>query len=133
MSNQTDELCFLSAVELAAAIRARDVSPVEVIDALAARIERWNPVLNAYCTLTLDEARAAARRAEEALARGDEVGPLHGVPVAVKDDLPVAGVLWTSGSRLFQSRVAEHDDVTVARLPPVMRAWSRASASTVAS
>jgi aspartyl-tRNA(Asn)/glutamyl-tRNA(Gln) amidotransferase subunit A len=116
MLHHSDNLCFLSAAKVAAAIRAREVSPVEVIDALAARIKRCNPVLNAFCTLTLDEARASAGRAQEELARGDQVGPLHGVPVAVKDDLPVAGVLWTSGSRLFQSRVADHDDVTVARL-----------------
>jgi Asp-tRNA(Asn)/Glu-tRNA(Gln) amidotransferase A subunit family amidase len=111
-----DDLCFLSAVDLAAAIRARTVSPLDAFEAVARRIETVNPAINAYCTLALDEARDQARAATEALTRRADLGPLHGVPVAVKDDLPVRGLRWTSGSLLWAERVAEIDDLTVSRL-----------------
>ncbi|HVS38528.1 MAG TPA: amidase family protein [Gemmataceae bacterium] len=110
------DLCLLSAVDVAAAIRARKVSPIEVFEAVATRIQALNPQLNAFCTLALDQAREAARGAEDALARNADLGPLHGVPVAVKDDLPVAGLLCTEGSRLYADRRASHDALAVARL-----------------
>ena len=70
---------YTPAVEIAALIREKQLSPVEVIDSLLARIDRINPKINAYCTLVPDEAREAARRAEAAVSRGDRLGPLHGV------------------------------------------------------
>ncbi len=115
MSPATD-LCCLSALEVAAAIRAREVSPVEVFEAVAGRIEALNPQLNAFCTLGLDQAREAAREAEGAVARNADLGPLHGVPIAVKDDLPVAGLLCTEGSLLHKDRRATHDALAVKRL-----------------
>jgi Asp-tRNA(Asn)/Glu-tRNA(Gln) amidotransferase A subunit family amidase len=82
----SDELCWLSATDLAALIRRRKVSPVEVIDAVLERIGRRNPQLNAYVTVTAEEARRAARAAERALGRRrPSLGPLHGVPFSVKD------------------------------------------------
>jgi Asp-tRNA(Asn)/Glu-tRNA(Gln) amidotransferase A subunit family amidase len=111
-----DDLCYLSALDLAAAIRAGEVSPVEVFDATARRIEALNPRLNAFCTLGLDQARAAARAAAEAVARKADLGPLHGVPVAIKDDLLVAGLPCTEGSLLHADRQAVHDDLAVQRL-----------------
>ena len=73
------ELCYMPALELGAAIRAKKVSPVEVVDAVLARIERLNPTLNAYCTVTAAAARAAAKEAEAAVMRGDCPGdaPRH--------------------------------------------------------
>jgi Asp-tRNA(Asn)/Glu-tRNA(Gln) amidotransferase A subunit family amidase len=111
-----EDLCFRSASDIAAAIRRRELSPLDVFEAVARRIEAINPVLNAYCTLDLDRARAAARAAQEALAAKADVGPLHGVPVAVKDDLAVAGLRCTAGSQLLAEHVPEEDDLTVARL-----------------
>ena len=72
-----EELCYRSATDLAQDIKARRISPLEVVDTFLARIERLNPNLNAYCTLTADAARAAAREAEAALMRGDRLGPLR--------------------------------------------------------
>lgn len=80
-----DELAWSSAAELALRIRRRDLSPVEVMDATLARIERRNPSINALVFLDVEHARAAAREAEAALMRGDAIGPLHGVPTALKD------------------------------------------------
>src|SRR5713101_4554889 len=105
-----DDLCWLSALELAAQIRAKKISPVEVVDAVLARIERMNPTLNAFCTLTADQA------AEVSVMTGEELGPLHGVPVSIKDLLFTRRLLTTGGSRLFAEHVPEEDAVSVERL-----------------
>jgi aspartyl-tRNA(Asn)/glutamyl-tRNA(Gln) amidotransferase subunit A len=106
----------MSATELAVAIRARRVSPVEVTEAVLARIERLNPRLNAYCTVTADAALEAARAAEQALAQGRPLGPLHGVPVSVKDTILTAGVRTTRGSKLYAGYVPPEDAPVVERL-----------------
>ncbi|MBI4012497.1 MAG: amidase [Candidatus Rokubacteria bacterium] len=111
-----EEIGYASATALAAAIREKAVSPVEAVDAVLRRIERLNPVLNAYCTLTAEAARAAARRAEAAVLRGDALGPLHGVPVSVKDTIWTAGVRTTMGSALYADFVPGEDAPVVARL-----------------
>ena len=113
----SDELCWLSATDLAALIRRRKVSPVEVIDAVLDRIERLNPQLNAYVTVTADEARRAARAAERALGRRRApLGPLHGVPFSVKDLVITKGVRTTFGTPLFADNVPTEDAPMVARL-----------------
>src|ERR1700730_17307807 len=96
----SDDLCFLSARELLRRIRAREVSAVEVMAAHLARIERVNPHVNAIITLHADEATASARRADEALARGEELGALHGLPVAHKDLFCTRGMRTTLGSAI---------------------------------
>jgi Asp-tRNA(Asn)/Glu-tRNA(Gln) amidotransferase A subunit family amidase len=118
MTQTRDDLCFLSAVDLAAQIRARTVSPVEVIDALAERIRRLNPTLNAYITLDLENARKDAEMKHTMRQQhpDGDLGPLHGVPVAIKDDLEVAGLRFTCGSRLRENVTGKSDDLTVARL-----------------
>ena len=113
---RNDEICYLSAVELVSAIRAKDLSPVEITEAVLERIERLNPVLNAFCTSMADEARAAARRAEEAVVHGEELGPLHGVPVSIKDNLYVKGVRTTFGSKLLEHNVTAEDAPIIERL-----------------
>src|SRR5262245_10356675 len=79
------DLCYMPAEELGTAIPRQKVSPVGVGDAIVARIERLNPQLNAYCTVTAAAARAAAKEAESAVMRGDTLGILHGIPVSIKD------------------------------------------------
>src|SRR5687767_8030526 len=96
------ELCYLPATELLAAIKAKKASPVEVVEAVLARIERFNPTLNAYCTLTAEAARTAAKEAEAAVMRGDSLGSLHGVPVSIKDLVATKGVRTTYGSKLYE-------------------------------
>ncbi|MGH2459148.1 MAG: amidase [Chloroflexota bacterium] len=111
-----DELCYQPATDLAARVRARELSPVEVVDAFLARIERINPALNAYCTVTADLARTEARRIEAAIQRGEDVGPLAGVPVSIKDLLITKGIRTTRGSRLFADAVPTEDAPVVERL-----------------
>jgi Asp-tRNA(Asn)/Glu-tRNA(Gln) amidotransferase A subunit family amidase len=113
MSN--DELCWTSAVDLASAIRDRRLSPVEVTDAVLARIEAVNPRVNAYCTVVADRARAEARAAEAAVMRGDTLGPLHGVPISFKDLTPTAGIRTTFGSKIFEHHVPTEDAAIVER------------------
>jgi amidase len=105
-----------SACELASLIKTRAVSPVEVLDAHLATIERVNPKLNAIVTLAADAARTAAREAEAAIMRGDKVGPLHGLPVAIKDITPTAGIRTTYGSPLYKDNVPDADAEVVRRL-----------------
>jgi len=110
-----DELCWRSATELAADIRSGRVSPVEVVDAVLARIERVNPRINAFCTIVADTARADARQAERAAMRGEPLGPLHGVPIAFKDLTITAGIRTTFGSKIFEHHVPKEDAPVVER------------------
>jgi amidase len=105
-----------TARELASLIRSRAVSPVEVLDAHLAEIERLNPSLNAIVTLAADQARVAAHAAEDAVARGDKLGPLHGLPVGIKDVTVTAGIRTTFGSPLFKDNIPDEDAEVVRRL-----------------
>jgi len=114
---RADELSWLPATTLAGMIRRKKVSPVEVVNAILARIEALNPVLNAFVTLTGDQARREARAAERALGkRGARLGPLHGVPFSVKDLVITRGVRTTFGSPLYRDNVPTEDAPIVARL-----------------
>lgn len=112
----TTELCFTPATELADMIRRKTVSPVEVIDAVLARIEQINPQINAFCTVTGDQARAEAQVVEQAVMRGDDLGPLSGVPISIKDLTYTKGVRTTRGSRLFADYVPSEDAPVVERV-----------------
>jgi len=112
----TDNLSRKTATELATLIATRQVSPVEVLDAHLATIARVNPALNAIVTLVADAARARAEEAEAAVKRGDTLGALHGLPVAIKDVTPTAGIRTTFGSKLFKDHVPTEDAEAVRRL-----------------
>src|SRR4051794_31605698 len=110
------DIAFTSASDLAAMIRNREVSPVEVISSTLSRIEQSQPQLNAFITIAADSAMQAAREAEAMVMHGDPLGPLHGVPVAVKDLVPTAGIRTTWGSLIFKDHIPAEDAVAVARL-----------------
>ena len=118
LSAQLDsDLTALAATELSLAIRQKHVSSVEVMQAYLRRIHRYNPVYNAIVSMVDDDTLLAqARDADQALARGDYRGWMHGMPHAVKDLLPVAGLPYTSGSPLFATRIADEDSALVAKL-----------------
>jgi aspartyl-tRNA(Asn)/glutamyl-tRNA(Gln) amidotransferase subunit A len=97
-------------------MRARELSPVELTQACLDRIERFGPRLNAFVTVTAERAIAKARQAESEIASGGWRGPLHGVPVAIKDNIDTAGIRTTSGSALFESHVPSSDAEVVTRL-----------------
>ncbi len=104
------------ATELAASIRRKELSPVELTEALLARIEQLNPTVNAFVMVTAELALAQARAAEEAVMRGDELGLLHGVPYALKDFTPTKGLRTTMGSKLFEHHVPDEDALLVERM-----------------
>jgi amidase len=105
-----------SATQLARAIRDKEISSEEVVEAHLQRIEEVNPRLNAVVQIMAESAREAARRADVALARGESLGPLHGVPVTIKDNLDVAGVVCTAGTKGRANYVPAEDATVVARL-----------------
>jgi aspartyl-tRNA(Asn)/glutamyl-tRNA(Gln) amidotransferase subunit A len=111
-----DELVGRSAAELSSLIATRQLSPVEVVDAFLARIHHLNPALNAFCLIAEESAKADARRAEMAIQAGEAHGPLHGVPVAIKDVNLTAGLRTTFGSRAFADFVPPADSASVANL-----------------
>ena len=115
-SSRTDDLAFLTIGELTELIRSRKISPVEVSRAMLERIGRLNPKLNAYITVTADLAMKSAQEAESEIQRNHWRGPLHGVPIALKDLFDTAGIKTTAASELFKDRVPERDAEVVRKL-----------------
>jgi aspartyl-tRNA(Asn)/glutamyl-tRNA(Gln) amidotransferase subunit A len=112
----SSSLCSLSGAEQAQLIKAKEVSPVELLEAVLERIHALNPVLNAFCTLVEDDARADAQKAEAALLAGAEIGPLHGVPISIKDLIATKGIRTVSGSQAYADLVPDEDDIVVERV-----------------
>jgi Asp-tRNA(Asn)/Glu-tRNA(Gln) amidotransferase A subunit family amidase len=110
------DLCYTPATELARLIRDKEISPVEVTRNALDRIDDVNGALNCYCFTYPEEALAKARDLETAVARGDDLGPLAGVPVAIKDLTPTKGKRTTLGSYAFEHNVPDHDAAVVERL-----------------
>ena len=105
-----------SILEISKLLRARKVSPVDLTEECLAGIEALNPVLNAFITVTAGAARAQARQAEAEIERGQWRGPLHGIPLGLKDLIDTAGVLTTAGSARFEERIPAEDAEVVGRL-----------------
>ena len=112
----SDDILFLSTTELLDAYAAKRLSPVEVVDAILARIEQLQPTLNAFVTVCGDEAREAARDAEQVLSQGKDAGAIIGIPISVKDLILTKGVRTTFGSAVFADNVPDRDAVAVHRL-----------------
>ncbi|MGC2648994.1 MAG: amidase, partial [Candidatus Sulfotelmatobacter sp.] len=111
-----NDLIFLSAVSMAEKIRKKEISPVDLVDAHLAQIERLNPKLNAFIQVDSERARPASREAEAAIRQGKTIGPLHGVPISIKSSISVRGLRWESGTRLRKGLVARQDAPLVSRL-----------------
>jgi len=110
------EICYLSVVDMAEAVKTRKLSPVEIMDAILSRIERLNPKVNAYCTLIAESARKQAVEAEAAVMRGEDLGALHGIPVSIKDLIFTKGIRTTGGSMIYEDFVPDRDEIVVERL-----------------
>lgn len=116
MSTPTLDLCALDARTLARLVRERSVSPVEVVEAALARQAQLDGQLHAFCTPTPELARATARGQEAELAAGRPLGPLAGVPVAIKDLISTQGITTAGGARAYADFVPDEDDIVVERL-----------------
>lgn len=115
MPNKRD-ITWRSAIELAEMIKRREVSVTELTSIFLEKIEKVNPKINAFCTIMKDEAMEQAKEADDMVRNGEPLGPLHGVPVAIKDLTPVKGVRYTLGSKLFENQIADRDAVVVKRI-----------------
>jgi aspartyl-tRNA(Asn)/glutamyl-tRNA(Gln) amidotransferase subunit A len=116
VSGGNTELASLALAEAAARLRARQVTSVELTQACLERIDIYNPKLDAFITLTRQQALAEARQADAEINAGKYRGPLHGIPLAVKDNIDTAGVRTTGGSALFEDRVPAEDAPVISRL-----------------
>src|SRR6476660_2369411 len=106
----------LTIATLAPDVQTRKISPFELTRLFLARIERLNPVLNAYVTITPENALAQAQRAEDEIARGNYRGALHGIPFSIKDNIATHGVRTTAGSKKLDTWVPDFDATVVTRL-----------------
>ena len=107
---------FMPATEMIAAIKKKTLSPREIVEALLARVEKINPKVNAYCTVVPEMALEAAKKAEAEIRQGGKLGPLHGIPVSIKDLTLTAGIRTTFGSKIFEHHVPTEDALIVQRL-----------------
>ena len=110
------EICYMSVIEMTEAIKSKRLSPVEIMDAILSRIERLNSKVNAYCTLVAESARKQAREAETMVMRGEKLGPLHGIPVSIKDLTFTRGIRTTFGSKIYENFVPQQDAIVAERL-----------------
>ena len=110
------DLCFTPATELHRLYRARKTSPLEVMQAVLGRVDAVNPTLNAIVTLARESALKEAKAATAALKKGKKLGPLHGVPVTIKDLTHTKGIRTTWGSKVFEHYVPTEDSLIVERL-----------------
>src|SRR5690348_16871373 len=115
-ASQRTDIFAVGAAELARRVRERELSPVEIAETFLSRQADLDPNLHAFCTPTPEVARAAARQVEADLAAGRPVGPLAGVPVAIKDLISTKGIRTVGGARAYAGFVPEEDDIVVERL-----------------
>ena len=110
------DICAMQATDLAAAVKRGEISPVEIVDAVSDRMDAFEPVLHAFCTPTLDIARRQAEDLAKRVAAGEDVGPLAGVPVGIKDLVATNGIRTAMGSKAYENFVPDEDDIVVERL-----------------
>ena len=113
---EKEELPFLSATELSQMLKSREVSPVEATEAYLERIDGVDIKLNSYITVCRTEALADARRAEQEIGSGKYLGPMHGVPIAVKDQFYTKGILTTGGSAILKDFVPDENATVITNL-----------------
>ena len=111
-----EDICYMSACDMRDSILRQDLTSQEITEAIIERIEKINPLINAYCTTTFDLARDLAKKADEAVRKGEKLGDLQGIPVSIKDEMDTKGIRTTYGSKFYENQIPEEDDVAVQRL-----------------
>jgi Asp-tRNA(Asn)/Glu-tRNA(Gln) amidotransferase A subunit family amidase len=111
-----EDICFMSAFEMREKIKSQELSSIEITETIIERIEKINPIINAYCTPTFELARETAKKADEAVKRSEKLGLLHGIPTSIKDLMQTKGIRTTYGSKLYEDFIPEQDDIAVHRL-----------------
>jgi len=111
-----EDICFMPAFDVAEKIKTQELSSQEITEIIIERIEKINPIINAYCTPTFELARETAKKADEAVKKGEKLGSLHGIPTSIKDEMPIKGIRTTFGSKLYENNIPDEDDACVERL-----------------
>ena len=111
-----EDICYMPAWEMVEKIKTQELTSLEITEILIERIEKINPIINAYCTLSFDLAREMAKKADDAIKKGNKLGLLHGIPVSIKDDTETEGIRTTWGSKYYENYIPQEDNVIVKRL-----------------
>ena len=111
-----EEICFMSACDMAEKIKSQELSAVEITETIIERIEKINPIINAYCIPTFDLARDSAKKADLAVKNGETIPLLNGIPTSIKDLMDIKGVRTTLGCKIYENNIAENDEIVVKRL-----------------
>lgn len=111
-----EEICYMSAYDMGVKIKNQEISSEEITEIIIERIEKINPIINAYCTPTFELARDTARRADKAVKDSEKLGLLHGIPTSIKDETETKGIRTTYGSYLFENNVPRNDEAFVKRM-----------------
>ncbi len=111
-----EDIYFMSACEMRDKIKTQEFTSQEITEMIIERIERINPIINAYCTPTFDWSREIAKKADDIIKKGDYLGLLHGLPISIKDEMPIKGIRTTFGSKIYENYIPNEDDVCVERL-----------------
>lgn len=111
-----EDICFMAAHEMAEKIKSQELTSLEITETIIERIEKLNPVLNAYCTTTFNLAKDMARKADDLVKKGEKIGLLNGIPTSIKDLMQTKGILTTYGSKLYEDFIPKQNDIAVQRL-----------------
>jgi len=111
-----EEICFISACDMAEKIKNQELTCIEITETIIERIEKLNPIVNAYCTPTFELAREMAKESDKAIKKGEKLGLLHGIPTSIKDLIETKGIRTTYGSLIYENYVPEVDEIVVKRL-----------------
>ena len=106
-----EDICFMPAYEMAEKIKTQELTSLEITETIIERIEKINPILNAYCTTAFDLAREMAKKADEIAKKGEKLGLLNGIPTSIKDLMDTKGILTTHGSKLYENFIPEQNDI----------------------
>lgn len=113
---KNEEICYMSACDIADSIKKGDLTSQEITEIIIERIEKINPILNAYCTPTFDLAREMAKEADKRVKTGVDIPLLNGIPTSIKDLIMIKGIRTTFGSKLYEDFIPEEDEVVIKRL-----------------
>ncbi|MFX0035476.1 MAG: amidase [Candidatus Hermodarchaeota archaeon] len=116
METKKEDICYMSALEMLKKIKTQELSSEQITEIIIERIEKINPLINAYCTTTFDLAREMAKKADKRVKNNEEIPILNGIPTSIKDLVPIKGVRTTYGSRIYEHHIPEDDAIVVKRL-----------------
>ncbi|MHA1728353.1 MAG: amidase [Promethearchaeota archaeon] len=111
-----EEICFMSACDMIDALKNQELAAQEIVEVIIERIEKINPIVNAYCTPTFDLARKSAKETDKRIKKGEKLGLLEGIPTSIKDLTNTKGIRTTFGSKIFEFNMPENDDIVFGRL-----------------